>query len=238
MLIHVDNIMHMKSENVINVFIPMKGHSERVPNKNLKLFNGAPLYHKIVNVVRACPYVDKIAVDTDSSKIKKDIEKNFPDITIIDRPDKLCGDFTSMNDVIAHDLSILDGNDFLQTHSTNPLLTTSTLNKAVEFYFKHRNTYDSIFSVTKLRTRLYWEDGKPINHDPDNLIRTQELSPVYEENSNFYLFSRTSFKNSGGKRIGLKPFMFKIPKLEAMDIDEPIDFLVAEELNKIQLNSQ
>ena len=143
----------------------------------------------------------------------------------------------SMNTIIEYDLKNSDGDIYFQTHSTNPLLEVNTIDVALEKMQEILNTnngYDSIFSVTRLQTRLYNEDGKALNHDPKKLIRTQDLTPVYEENSNFYIFTRESFKNAGNKRIGTKPFMYEINKIEAVDIDENEDFIIAETLFKLQ----
>ena len=92
------------------------------------------------------------------------------------------------------------------------------------------NDYDSLFSVTKWQTRLYWDADRPINHNPHELLRTQDLPPVYEENSNIYIFSKSSFRKAGEQRIGLKAQMFEINKIEAIDIDEEADFIMAERL--------
>jgi len=138
------------------------------------------------------------------------------------------GDFVSMNNIINYDLNHLDGEHFLQTHSTNPLLRAETIDKAIEKYFEGLENYDSLFSVTKVQTRFYDINAKPVNHNPNELLRTQDLEPMYEENSNFYIFSKDSFENANNKRIGLKPQIFEVNKLEAVDIDEPEDFKLAE----------
>lgn len=216
----------------ISALIPMKANSERVPNKNLKLFNGLPLYHAIVKTLVSSKYLKYITVNTDSELIKKDLVDNFPFIQIIDRPQDLQGDFVSMNRIIENDISIIPSKYFLQTHSTNPLLTTETLDKSIETFFINKEKYDSLFSVTRLQSRFYWENGQPINHDPKELLRTQDLSPIFEENSNFYIFSKESFLKAGNKRIGRNPLMFEIDKLEAVDIDEIQDFTIAESLYK------
>lgn len=208
--------------------LPMKGHSERVPNKNLKLFAGKPLYHAVMQTLLNCKYIPEIYIDTDSELIAEDAIKNFDRIRIINRPKSLCGDFVSMNEIIAYNIQQTNAEYFIQTHATNPLLTTETLNQAISFYFDSLDTYDSVFSVTKLQTRLYWKDGSPVNHNPKELLRTQDLPPVYEENSNFYIFSKSSFQQAGKNRIGLKPAMYEMNKLEAVDIDEPEDFKLAE----------
>jgi CMP-N-acetylneuraminic acid synthetase len=205
----------------------MKGHSERIPDKNMKLFRGKPLYHSIMNELIKSRYLGKIFVDTDSARISEDLCKFFPDAVIIERPLHLCGDDVSMNKIIGHDLSLIDDNYFLQTHSTNPLLRIETIDKAIDFFFSNTSSFDSVFGVNKIQSRLYRADGKPINHDPEELIKTQDLPPVYEENSNLYIFSRNSFAEAGNKRIGNKPYMFEIPRLESLDIDIRADFDMA-----------
>ena len=218
----------------ITALLPMKGHSERVPNKNMRLFAGRPLYHCVAQVLQEASMIESIVINTDSDVIAEDAIKYFSKIKIIDRPVKLQGDMVPMNDIIAYDLSVCEGDHFLQTHSTNPLLRLETLESAVEEYFNVLDKYDSLFSVTKLQTRLYWESGEPVNHNPQELLRTQDLPPLFEENSNFFIFSKSSFHVADNKRIGIKPRMFTMDKLEAIDIDEEEDFILAETLMKMR----
>lgn len=217
----------------LKALLPMKGNSERVKNKNMKDFNGKPLYHAIMKTLLNSNYIESIIIDTDSELIAQDVRKNFHDhVMVLPRPFEICGDTVSMNEIIAYDLSQLEGEYFLQTHSTNPLLMTQTLNDAIEAYFNTKNCYDSLFSVTKIQTRFYDQDAHPINHNPQELLRTQDLKPWYEENSNFYIFSKEAFYKAGNKRIGLKPKIYEMNKLEAVDIDDPEDFVLAELLYK------
>jgi CMP-N-acetylneuraminic acid synthetase len=219
---------------MINALLPMKGHSERVKNKNLKDFNGAPLYHLILQSLLSTKNIDIVIIDTDSEIIKRDAIDNFNRVAIIDRPLELQGDLVSMNKIIEYDLSKLNGEHFIQTHATNPLLKPDTIDRAINTYFNFLPNYDSLFSVTRLQQRLYMENGTPINHDPKELLRTQDLPLVFEENSNFFIFSKESFKRSGNNRIGVRFKMFELNKLEAMDIDEPEDFILAETLYKLR----
>jgi len=209
--------------------LPMKGNSERVPNKNMRDFNGIPLYHAIMQSLLTSKYIEKIAIDTDSDIIAKDAKENYGDkVIIIHRPTDIQGDFISMNTIIEYDLSQLDGVHFIQTHSTNPLVRSTTIDRAIEQYFARLDKYNSLFSVTRLQTRLYDKKAKPINHNPNELLRTQDLEPIFEENSNFYIFSRQAFTDADHKRIALKPQIFEVNKLEGVDIDEPEDFKLAE----------
>jgi CMP-N-acetylneuraminic acid synthetase len=207
--------------------VPMKGHSERVPNKNLRAFNGRPLCHWVLNTLRATPEVDEIVVDTDSAEIAEEA-RSF-DATVLDRPEELRGDRVSMNDIIRHDVAHSEADLYLQTHCTNPLLRPETVSAAVEA-FEERDC-DSLFSVTPLQTRLWDGDCAPINHERDELKRTQDLEPVYEENSNIYLFTEESLARREN-RIGDDPAMFAMDALEAIDIDELVDFRIAEMLHR------
>lgn len=218
----------------LTALLPMKEHSERVHNKNMRCFFGNPLYHTIMRLLHDSIYIDKIATNTDSQVIAEDIRMCFNNVEIIMRPNEIRGDSVSMNKIIAHDIIHLDGEHFLQTHSTNPLLTRNILDRAIETYFMHLDKFDSLFSVTKLKTRLYWKDGRPINHTQSELLRTQDLPHVFEENSNIYIFSKDSFKNAGNNRVGLNPKMFEINYLEAIDIDEPEDWDIAEILYNLR----
>ena len=220
----------------IVALLPMKGNSERVPNKNLKDFSGKPLYHRVMETLLNSVYIDTVVVNTDSEAIKSDLKRYFEGkVVVINRPKEIIGDFVSMNKIIECDINTIDADFYLQTHSTSPLLKKESVNQAIEkmIALSDNKEFDSVFSVTKLKTRLYSSDGVPFNHNPEELLRTQDLEPLYEENSNFYIFTKESFVNSGGKRIGLKPFMFEIDKIEAVDIDENQDFIIAESLFKL-----
>ena len=212
----------------------MKWHSERVSNKNIRPFNGQPLFHLVAETLEKCSLVTSVIINTDSRKIADDAIRNFSKVRVVERPSALCGDSIPMNDVIAYDLSICDGEYFLQTHSTNPLLSVRSLDNAIDLFFSSLDKYDSLFSVTRLQTRLYWESGKPVNHNTRELLRTQDLPPLFEENSNIYIFSKKSFSDTGNNRIGRKPQMFVMDKLEALDIDDERDFLLAEALHRNQ----
>jgi CMP-N-acetylneuraminic acid synthetase len=220
------------SPNVI-ALLPMKGHSERVPNKNMRSFCGQPLFHRIAAALERSPFVESIVIDTDSAIIARDAALHFKKARIVERPNELCGDAVPMNAIIAHDISLCRGEHFIQTHSTNPLLRSDTLNACIEAYFSALSRTDSLFSVTRIQSRLYWESGAAINHDPRELLRTQDLPPVFAENSNVYVFSRTSFVAAGNRRIGLKPSMFPLNRLEAIDIDDEEDFLLAEAMQAL-----
>lgn len=211
----------------IAALVPMKGHSERVPGKNLRPLSGRPLYRWVVDALFACGRVDRVVIDTDSESIAEDVGSTYgPRVEIVWRPDRLRGDLVPMHDILAFDITQIPEDVFLQTHATNPLLTPQTIAAAVDA-FLDPGDHDSLFTVTPLHTRLYWPDGRPVNHDPSQLLRTQDLPPVLEENSNLYLFTRPVMERTG-RRIGAKPLLHPVAAREALDIDEELDFLIAD----------
>ncbi len=211
----------------VKALVPMKHHSERVPGKNMRPFCGRPLFHWIMESLSRSRYIVEIIINTDSVEIANDAQRNF-DVTILMRPDYLRGDMVPIQPLIEYDLAHSGGEFYLQTHSTNPLLRTETIDRAIEAFFGQR-AHDSLFSVTPVQTRFYWPDGTAVNHDPDVLLRTQDLPPIYEENSCIYIFSRTVF-NARKHRFGEHPMMFPMDRFEAVDIDEEFDFFIAESL--------
>jgi CMP-N-acetylneuraminic acid synthetase len=211
-------------------FVPMRHHSERVPGKNYRPFNGRPLFHHIVATLLELDRVTEVVVDTDSPTVKDQVADVFPSVRVIDRPTRLLGGHVPMTEVLRHDASVVPSEWYLQTHTTNPLLRPSTIEAALDRMEASLHSNDSLFSVTRWQTRLYDADGEPMNHDPRELVRTQDLPPVYEENSNLYIF--TDQLIASGRRIGHHPVLFEVDRLEAVDIDEERDFVLAEALGR------
>ena len=203
----------------------MRHHSQRVPGKNFRPLAGQPLFHHIVRTLLACPEIAEVVVDTDSPNIIHNLEENFPQVQVLERPAHLCADTVPMNEILAYDTSQVQADLYLQTHSTNPLLRPETVTCAVRTLLDNYPAYDSLFSVTRLQTRLWDQLGRAINHNPAILLRTQDLPPVYEENSCIYIFSRQTLLTRRN-RLGERPYMFEISAAEAWDIDEELDFLI------------
>jgi len=214
----------------IVAFMPMRHNSERVPGKNYRDFNGKPLFHHAISALLAVPQIKTVVIDTDSPTIVEQCAEHFPAVRCIDRPDHLLGGETPMTDVLRHDASQFPNPWYLQTHSTNPLLRPETIGRAIAELEHRLNEHDSLFSVTRLQTRLYDAKCNAVNHDPKVLLRTQDLPPIYEENSNLYIF--TAEQIAQGRRMGETPIMFEIDPLEAVDIDEEHDFVIAELLHQ------
>ena len=207
--------------------LPVKAHSERIPGKNFKLLCGRPLWTWTLETLLQSRRFSYVAVDTDSPELTKSLG-SYAEVRILPRPQALCGDFTSMNDIIAYDISVCqDAQVFFQTHVTNPLLTANTIARALRAFETREPGYDALFSVNRIQARTYWRDGSPINHTLGKLARTQDLEPVFEENSNFFLFTRQAFETSGS-RLGTRPILFETPPMESLEIDEPEDFAFVE----------
>lgn len=212
--------------------LPMKAHSARVRGKNFRIFAGRPLFQWVLEALLSVPEVDLVVINTDASEeLAKCNVRTDGRVLLRERKPELCGDFVSMNAVLADDVAAIDAETYLMTHTTNPLLSARTIRRAIDSYRAGlaAGDCDSLFTVNAFQTRFYRRDGSPINHDPNNLIRTQDLEPWYEENSNLYLFNRASFAATKA-RIGKKPLLFETPRLESADIDDQTGWSIAEML--------
>jgi CMP-N-acetylneuraminic acid synthetase len=217
--------------------VPMRHHSQRVPGKNYRPLAGKPLFHHILETLLAVPEIETVMVDTDSESVMDGVRRHFPTVKLIPRPEHLRADDVPMNEILLYDTAQVEADFYLQTHSTNPLLKAETVSRAIQSLFTNYPNYDSLFSVTRWQTRLYFQDGCAINHNPLELIQTQDLPPVYEENSCLYLFTRENLARKH-HRIGDKPLMFEIDKSEAWDIDEELDFEITDFLMKRKNNAK
>ncbi len=213
----------------IVALVPMRHHSQRVPGKNIRPLAGKPLFHHIITTLLACGEISTVVVDTDSQPVIDGLRQQFPNVRVLERPEHLRADAVAMNEILAYDTSQVEADFYLQTHTTNPLLRKETISRAIQTFLQSHPAYDSLFSVTRLQTRLWDQLGRAINHNPAILLQTQDLPPVYEENSCIYIFTRQTLL-SRRNRLGERPLMFEIDPAEAWDIDEEIDFLVTDYL--------
>lgn len=208
----------------------MKANSQRVKGKNFRDLQGKPLFRWILDALLAIPEIDEVVINTDAREILAG--HGLTDggrVRIRDRRPELCGDTVSMNLILADDVAAVPADTYLMTHTTNPMLSAATIGAALAAYRAGvaAGTADSLFTVNRIQTRFYRADGSAVNHDPANLIQTQDLEPWFEENSNLYIFSAASFA-AADARIGRKPILFEMSRLEAIDIDTPEDWALAE----------
>jgi len=210
--------------------LPIKGNSERVPGKNFKIFGGRPLFQWVLNKLLEIDEIDAVVINTDAEDLL--LNSGLPSnkkIIIRNRKQEICGDMVSMNRVIQDDVLNIDSALYLMTHTTNPFISKETIVKSISV-FKHsilKDNKDSLFTVNKVQERFYDANAKAINHDPNNLIRTQDLTPWYQENSNLYLFTKESFSQTNA-RIGSNPAILVTAPYESTDIDTPSDWELGE----------
>lgn len=217
----------MITETKIVALVPMRHHSQRVPGKNYRPLAGKPLFHHIIETLESVPRIKEIIVDTDSPTVQQGLEEHFPAVRVLPRPKRLCADEVPMNEILAYDTAQVEADFYLQTHSTNPLLQATTIERAIKTFLENYPTQDSLFGVTRLQTRLWDQLGRPMNHNPSILLQTQDLPPIYEENSCIYIFTKDILLNRRN-RLGERPLMFEIDADEAWDIDEKLDFKVVD----------
>jgi CMP-N-acetylneuraminic acid synthetase len=218
----------------IVALVPMRHHSVRVPGKNYRPLADKPLYQHILDTLLSCPEIAQVVVDTDSPTVMEGIARFYPTVRVIERPEALRADTIPMNEILMHDTGLFPADLYLQTHSTNPLLRPQTVSHAIQTLQQLYPAYDTLFGVTRLQTRLWDALARPINHNPAILLRTQDLPPIYEENSCLYLFTRATLEVRRN-RIGERPYLFEIAADEARDIDEELDFLIADLLLRHRL---
>ena len=207
----------------IACFIPIKNNSSRVPNKNLRLLRGIPLYRYALDTVINSKVFDDVFVDTDSEDVKNYcIEKN---INIIDRDPKLLKDSANGNDLLEHWVDIKPNYDvYFQVFVTSPFLTPNTLKDCVNI-MKTNPLGDSVFTVIEDYT-WYWFNGKPVNYNPKLLPRSQDAKPIIKETTSLYGISKEGF-NKTKSRIGESPQIYVVDEIEGTDIDTEFDFIMA-----------
>ncbi len=220
----------MSEEYNVVALLPMKANSERVPNKNFRELAGKPLFLWVLEKLLHVDSIDKVVINTDARGILEEFEEIHNSKVILrDRPESICGDMVSMNAVLENDVNNINSKTYLMTHTTNPFIEIGTIEECIEIFIAKmaNEESDSLFTVNKVQTRFYRKDGSPVNHDPENLLRTQDLEPWYEENSNLYLFSKDSFLQTNA-RIGKRPYLYVMNTLESLDIDGPDDWDLAQ----------
>jgi len=218
----------------MTVFLPCRAGSERVPLKNTKDFAGIKggLLRLKLESLSGVKEIDQIVVSTNDPeviRIVKDLVLNKVSIDI--RPDHLASSSTSTDDLINYVPQIIQDEHILWTHVTSPFLSSESLSKAIGIY-RSDNGHDSVMSVTKIQTFLWTEDGA-LNYDRsvEKWPRTQTIKPIFEINSGFFISSRNNYLKLED-RIGHKPYLFETTGNEAVDIDWPEDFEMAEFIYK------
>ncbi len=209
--------------------LPMRGQSQRVPGKNRRSLGDRPLFHHILGCLHSVPDIAWVVVNSDDPTLLEEARAAFPGICPQRRPAALSAPETSMNAVLMDAVARLPDavGLILQTHATNPFLSATTVMAAITALRAAWPAHDSLVAVSRRHVRLWDHRGQPLNHDPGRLLPTQDLAPVFEENSCLYLFTTETLRTHAN-RIGVRPLMWATPPLESLDIDDEADFALAE----------
>lgn len=214
-------------------FIPIKFGSRRIPGKNTKrLYDGTPLMHLIQRTCLESKRIEETYIYCSNDSVKEYV---IPGITYLKRPEYLDGDLIHAKELIGEFVKTIDADIYIMTHSTAPFAKAETIDECIEKVSSGK--YDSAFCAENIKTCM-WRDGRPINYDLDaTFTGTQYLPDIYAETSIAYVFTKETFKKLG-RRIGNKPFIKEVDKIEGMDIDWPDEFEIADAIyRKMKENS-
>lgn len=208
--------------------MPIKMKNERCPGKNTRLLGGKPLLRYELDSLLETGLCDSVNVYCSSG----DIVPFLPDkVNFIRRPEYLDLPTSNFSQIFDSFMACVDSDVYVYAHATAPFITVETMRQCIQAVTS--GEYDSAFCAVKLQDYL-WQDGEPLNFDASNLPRTQDLKPIYQETSGVYVFTKEVYKTYR-RRIGKKPFIKEVSYKEAVDIDEPEDFELAEALVDIAL---
>ncbi len=207
----------------IVTIVPVKLNNERLPGKNTKLLGGVPLIHYILNTLTAETRIDENYVFCSDERIKE----YLPDrVRLLKRNKELDEPVSNFTQIFDSFREKVNADIYVYAHVTAPFITLQSLEICIEKVMS--GEYDSAFTATKIQDFL-WKDGKPLNFDAANLPRSQDLEPIYRESSGIYVFTPEVFEKYHS-RIGKKPYIREIGYKEAVDINVPEDFCLAEQL--------
>lgn len=204
-------------------FVPIRLNSKRVVGKNLKMLGGKPLMCYILDTLANIKKIDEVYVYCSQESIKEYLPEG---VKFLKRPEFLDRDETLGKEIYEEFTKTIDADIYILAHTTSPFMKQETLENALDKIVN--DGYDSAFSCEKIQT-FTWYDGKPLNYDLKEIPRTQTIEPVYVETSAFFMFKRDIWKVHK-QRIGFKPYMAQVDKIEGVDIDWPEDFDFAEKI--------
>lgn len=213
--------------------VPMKLNNRRLPQKNTKCFtNGKPLCYYILSTLLTVDGIDEVYVYCSNP----DIVEFIPDgVKYLRRSESLDQDTTKMNEVLSCFANDVEADIYVMTHTTAPFISKESIEKGLSAV--KSGEYDSSFAAKRLQDFL-WKDGEPFNYKLDSIPRTQDLPPLFEETSGFYIY-KSDVMTKLNRRIGDKPFIVEIGEIESVDIDEAEDFMIADAIyNHIFANKE
>lgn len=202
-------------------FIPIKLNNQRLPGKNTMLLNGRPMCDYIFSTITNVESIDEKYVYCSDEAIIPYI-KPYQDkgLRFLKRDTSLDGFQVKGLEIIERFVNDVDADIYVLTHVTQPFTKSSSIEQALEKVVS--GEYDSAFSAVVLQDYM-WTNGKPFNYDMKNIVRTQDLDPIYMETGAFFIFRKEVFTELR-QRIGNKPYIFEIDQFEAVDVDTAEDF--------------
>ncbi len=204
-------------------FVPVKLNNQRLPGKNTKAFEGGkPLITYILNTLTKVKGLDKICVYCSDESVIPFLPAG---VEFLKRSQSLDLSSTPILDVIRSFVKDVDANVYLMTHATAPFLAAETLQTGLDAVVD--GEYDSALTVKKLNEFL-WIDGQPM-YDKTRIPRTQDIEDIYAETTGMYVFKKELITKQG-RRTGDNPLLIPVDFLEACDINEPVDFDLAQVL--------
>lgn len=212
----------------IAAIMPIKLNNERCPGKNTRMLGDKPLLQYELDSLYSTGLCDSINVYCSSQDV---IPFLPPYVNFVQRSPLLDLPTANFNQIFTAFINEVDADIYVFAHATAPFISTNTMIECINAV--KSGEYDSAFCAQKIQTFL-WKNGVPLNFDATNLPRTQDLEPIYQETSGIYVFTKNVFLNYG-RRIGKKPYIKCVDMKEAVDIDNPEDFDLAEALLHVEL---
>ena len=211
--------------------VPIKMNNERTPGKNTKrLSDGTPLIQCILKSLKKCYCVDEVYVYCSNEEIKDYLIDGVKYLKRDSRFDTAQADVNEMFFTFSKEV---DADIYVLAHATAPLLSSESIDKGISAV--KSGEYDSAIAVRKMQDFL-WKDGHPLNYDTEFIPRTQDLEPLYVETTGMYIFTRKVIQERHS-RIGAKPYLLEVSEIEATDINNPIDFEIANAIYTMIKNS-
>lgn len=213
----------------IAAVVPMKLNNQRLPQKNTMAFhNGEPLCTYILKTLLSCKVIDDVYVYCSNEEIKK----YLPDQCIYKKREACYDtDAASMNEILVAFAKEIQADVYVMTHTTAPFVRRESIENGIQAVLE--GGYDSALAVKRVQDFM-WKDGKPFNYDLDHIPRTQDLDPIYQETSGFYIYTRNVILKME-RRIGNHPYMVEVGEIEGIDIDEKEDFVMADAIYNYKL---
>ena len=208
--------------------MPIKLKNERCPGKNTRLLGNLPLLnHQLFNLLQV-KEIDEIYVYCSDESIASILPQG---VKFLKRDVHLDLPTSNFSQIFTSFMAEIDADIYVYDHATAPFISIETISKCLNAVQSHH--YDSSFCATKIQDFL-WQDGTPLNFDATNIPRSQDIQPIYRETSGVYVFTKEVFRKYH-RRIGMKPFIQEVSYKEAIDINNPEDFQLAEAMLNINL---